>query len=92
MLAPSGNKKRTQVRKSHMSTIQAKAQTHWLAPGHVPMLSSPKQVAAVIIEAANTPFTALHAAHASAQSVFPANFRTQGITSNLKKTHDSQAE
>src|SRR6266436_3450388 len=55
------------------------ATTTTLAAGHVPMLSSPKQVADVIIEAANTPFTALDAAHASAQSVFPASFRTQEI-------------
>ena len=47
------------------------ATTTTLATGHVPMLSSPKQVAAVIIEAANTHFTALDAAHASAQSVPP---------------------
>src|SRR5579872_5912064 len=68
-LAPSGNK-RTQVRKKHMNT---------LAFGHVPMLSGPKQVAAVIIEAANTPFTALDAARASAKFVFPANFHTEEI-------------
>src|SRR5882672_6495954 len=36
-------------------------------------------LAAVIIEAANTPFTAFNAAHASAQFVFPANFHTQEI-------------
>ncbi len=55
------------------------ATTTTLPTGHVPMLSTPKDVAAVIIEAANTPFTALDAAHASAQSVFPSNFRTQEI-------------
>jgi pimeloyl-ACP methyl ester carboxylesterase len=55
------------------------ATTTTLPTGHVPMLSKPKEVAAVIIEAANTPFTALDAAHASAQSVFPADFRTQEI-------------
>src|SRR5438132_8365649 len=45
------------------------ATTTTLPTGHVPMLSTPKEVAAVIIDAA----------HASAQSVFPANFRTQEI-------------
>src|SRR5712664_367905 len=59
--------------------VHIHATTTTLATGHVPMLSSPKQVAAVIIEAANTPFTTLEAAHASAQFVFPANFHTQDI-------------
>jgi pimeloyl-ACP methyl ester carboxylesterase len=63
------------------------ATTTTLAAGHVPMLSSPKQVAAVIIEAANTPFTALDAAHASAQTVFPANFRTQEIQADAATIH-----
>jgi pimeloyl-ACP methyl ester carboxylesterase len=47
------------------------ATTTTLATGHVPMLSKPKDVAAVIIEAANTPVTALDVARASAQSVPP---------------------
>src|SRR5258705_7695017 len=47
------------------------ATTTTLAADHVPMLSKPKQVAAVIIEAANTPFTALDAARPSVQSVAP---------------------
>jgi len=63
------------------------ATTTTLAAGHVPMLSSPKQVAAVIIEAAHTPFTALDAAHASAQSVFPANFQTQEIQTDGATIH-----
>jgi pimeloyl-ACP methyl ester carboxylesterase len=63
------------------------ATTTTLATGHVPMLSSPKQVAAVIIEAANTRFTALDAAHASAQSVFPANFRTLEIQADGATIH-----
>jgi len=63
------------------------ATTTTLAAGHVPMLSSPKQLAAVIIEAANTPFTALDAAHASAQSVLPANFRTQEIQADGATIH-----
>src|SRR5947208_2529987 len=63
------------------------ATTTPLATGHVPMLSSPKQVAAVITEAANTPFTTLDAAHASAQSVFPANFRTQEIQADGATIH-----
>src|SRR5437016_14017507 len=40
-----------------------------------------------IIEAANTPFTALDAAHASPQSVFPANFRTQEIQADGATIH-----
>src|SRR5437870_9228708 len=63
------------------------ATTTTLPTGHVPMLSTPKDVAAVIIEAANTPFTALDAAHASAQSVFPANFRTQEIQADGATIH-----
>src|SRR5712672_1257374 len=63
------------------------ATTTTLATGHVPMLSSPKQVAAVIIEAANTPFTALDAAHASAKFVFPANFHTQEIQTDGATIH-----
>src|SRR5882757_9650210 len=50
------------------------ATTTTLAAGHVPMLSKPKQVAAIIIEAAKTPFTALDAAHANAKFTFPASF------------------
>src|SRR6266566_4731516 len=63
------------------------ATTTTLPTGHVPMLSTPKDVAAVIIEAANTPFTALDAAHAGAQSVFPANFRTQEIQADGATIH-----
>src|SRR5882724_9313066 len=63
------------------------ATTTTLPTGHVPMLSKPKDVAAVIIEAANTPFTALDAAHASAQSVFPATFRTQEIQADGATIH-----
>src|SRR5437773_1265059 len=63
------------------------ATTTTLPTGHVPMSSTPKDVAAVIIEAANTPFTALDAAHASAQSVFPAHFRTQEIQADGATIH-----
>src|SRR5438034_10906376 len=63
------------------------ATTTTLATGHVPMLSSPKQVGAVIIEAASTPFTALDAAHASAKFVFPANFHTQEIQTDGATIH-----
>src|SRR5258706_11184417 len=63
------------------------ATTTTLATGHVPMLSSPKQVAAVIIEAAKTPFTAPDAARASAQSAFPANFHTQEIQTDGATIH-----
>src|SRR5258706_6668033 len=55
------------------------ATTTTLAAGHVPMLSKPKQVADVIIEAVKKPVSALDAVHSSAQSVFPANFQTQEI-------------
>jgi pimeloyl-ACP methyl ester carboxylesterase len=64
-----------------------RATTTTLPTGHVPMLSKPKEVASVIIEAANTPFTALDADHASAQSVFPANFRTQEIQADGATIH-----
>src|SRR3954452_286613 len=63
------------------------ATTTTLPAGHVPMLSKPKEVAAVIIEAANTPFTALDAAHARPQSVFPANFRTHEIQADGATIH-----
>src|SRR2546428_9300816 len=63
------------------------ATTTTLPTGHVPMLSTPKDVAAVIIQATNTAFTALEAAHASAQSVFPANFRTQEIQADGATIH-----
>ena len=66
--------------------VHIHATTTTLATGHVPMLSSPKQVAAVIIEATNTPFTAL-AAHASAKFVFPANFHTQEIQTDGATIH-----
>lgn len=55
------------------------ATTTTLAAGHVPMLSNPKQVAAVVIEAAN-------AAHADAQSVPPLPGvlgQIKSVTSNL---------
>src|SRR3954471_5064968 len=64
-----------------------RATTTTLPAGHVPMLSKPKEVAAVIIEAANTQFTALDATHASAQSVFPSNFRTQEIQADGATIH-----
>jgi len=63
------------------------ARTTTLAAGHVPMLSKPKQVAAVIIEAANTPFTASDTAHASAQFVFPASFHAQEIQTDGATIH-----
>jgi pimeloyl-ACP methyl ester carboxylesterase len=64
------------------------ATTTTLAAGHVPMLSSPKQVAAVIIEAANTPFTALDAAHASAESVPPLS----GVLGQIKSVTPNSIE
>ncbi len=59
-----------------------------LAAGHVPMLSRPKQVAAVIIEAANTPVTALDAARASAQSVPPLS----GVLGQVKSVTPNSIE
>src|SRR5205809_1989011 len=53
------------------------ATTSTLPTSHVPMLLTLKDVAAVIIEAANTPFTAIGAVHASAASLLPAAVRTQ---------------
>jgi pimeloyl-ACP methyl ester carboxylesterase len=61
------------------------ATTTTLPTGHVPMLSRPKQVAAVIVEAANTPFAALAPARASAQSVAPLSGvmgQVKSVTSN----------
>jgi pimeloyl-ACP methyl ester carboxylesterase len=61
------------------------ATTTTLPVGHVPMLSKPKQVAAVIIEAANKPVTTLDAAGASAPSVPPLSGimgQVKSITSN----------
>jgi pimeloyl-ACP methyl ester carboxylesterase len=55
------------------------ATTTTLAAGHVPMLSKPQEVAAVIIEAASTSSAVKGAAHASAQFAFPDNFHTQEI-------------
>ncbi len=63
------------------------ATTTTLPTGHVPMLSKPKDVAAVIIEAANKPVAALDVGRASAQSVFPANFRTQEIQADGATIH-----
>ena len=63
------------------------AKTTTLPTGHVPMLSKPKEVAAVIIEAANKPVAALDVGRASAQSVFPAKFRTQEIQANGATIH-----
>jgi len=64
------------------------ATTTTLATGHVPMLSRPKQVAEVIIEAANTPVTALDAAHASAQSVPPLS----GVLGQVKSVTPNSIE
>lgn len=64
------------------------ATTTTLATGHAPMLSKPKQVAAVIIEAANTPFTVLDAAQASASSVPP----LQGVFGEVKSVTPNSIE
>src|SRR5260370_36435261 len=58
------------------------------AAGQGPMVSRPKQVAAVIIEAANTPFTALDAAHANAQSVPPLS----GVLGQVKSVTPNSIE
>ena len=63
------------------------ATTTTLPTGHVPMLSKPKEVAAVIIEATNKPVAALDVGRASNQSVFPANFRTQEIQADGATIH-----
>ncbi len=63
------------------------ATTTTLPTGHVPMLSKPKDVAAVIIEAANKLVAALDVGRANAQSVFPANFRTQEIQTDGATIH-----
>jgi len=59
-----------------------------LAAGHVPMLSRPKQVAAVIIDAANKPVTALDAGRASAQSVPPLS----GVMGQVKSVTPNSIE
>jgi len=64
------------------------ATTTTLATGHVPMLSKPKQVADVIIAAANTPVTALDAARASAQSVPPLS----GVLGQVKSATPNSIE
>ena len=64
------------------------ATTTTLATGHVPMLSKPKQVADVIIEAANTPVTAPDAANASAQSVPPLS----GVLGQVKSATPNSIE
>jgi pimeloyl-ACP methyl ester carboxylesterase len=64
------------------------ATTTTLATGHVPMLSKPKEVAAVIIQAANTPFTAFDAAGASAQSVAPLS----GVLGQVKSVTPNSIE
>jgi len=64
------------------------ATTTTLTAGHVPMLSKPKQVAAVIIEAANTPFTPIDAAHASAQAVQPLS----GVLGQIKSVTPNSIE
>ena len=64
------------------------ATTTTLATGHVPMLSRPKQVAEVIIEAANTPVTALDTVRASAQSVPPLS----GVLGQVKSVTPNSIE
>jgi pimeloyl-ACP methyl ester carboxylesterase len=64
------------------------ATTTTLSTGHVPMLSRPKQVAAVIIEAANKPVTALDAVSASAQSAPPLS----GVMGQVKSVTSSSIE
>ena len=59
-----------------------------LATGHVPMLSRPKQVAAVIIEAADRPVTAFDAANASAPPVLPLS----GVMGQVKSVTPSSIE
>jgi pimeloyl-ACP methyl ester carboxylesterase len=64
------------------------ATTTTLPTGHVPMLSKPKEVAAVIIDAANKAGTALDAARASAQSVTPLS----GVLGQVKSVTPNSIE
>src|SRR5260221_12105246 len=64
------------------------ATTTTLAAGHVPMLSRPKQVPPVIIEAANTPATALHPSRASPQSAPPLS----GVLGQVKSVTPTSIE
>jgi len=64
------------------------ATTTTLPTGHVPMLSRPKLVAAVIIEAANRPVTALDATGASAQSAPPLS----GVMGQVKSVTPNSIE
>jgi pimeloyl-ACP methyl ester carboxylesterase len=64
------------------------ATTTTLATGHVPMLIKPKQVAAVIIDAANTPVTAPDAASASAQAAPPLS----GVLGQIKSVTPNSIE
>jgi pimeloyl-ACP methyl ester carboxylesterase len=65
-----------------------RATTTTLPTGHVPMLSKPKEVAAVIIEAANKPVAALDVDRASAQSVPPLS----GVLGQVKSVTPNSIE
>ena len=64
------------------------ATTTTLPTGHVPMLSKPKEVAAVIIDAANKPLAALDVGRASAQSVPPLS----GVLGQVKSVTPNSIE
>lgn len=64
------------------------ATTTTLPAGHVPMLSKPREVAAVIIEAANKPVAALDSGRANAQSVPPLS----GVLGQVKSVTSSSIE
>jgi pimeloyl-ACP methyl ester carboxylesterase len=65
-----------------------RATTTTLPAGHVPMLSKPKEVAAVIIGAANKPFASLDVDRASAQSVLPLS----GVLGQVKSVTPNSIE
>ncbi|HWX19669.1 MAG TPA: alpha/beta hydrolase, partial [Candidatus Binatia bacterium] len=69
-----------------MNTIQTKGKTHWLAHGKLSCVAA-AALAFSAFQGLAQQVTALDAAHASAQSVFPANFQTQEIQTDGATIH-----